>query len=47
MTGVAEGEGATVQSEGGEGCSAQVVAAVMELGAEGEGWLASSEGEGE
>ena len=36
MPGLAEG-GALVKSEGGEVCSAEVVATVMELEAEGEG----------
>ena len=47
ITQLAEGEGALVQSEEGDGCLVMVVATVLEPRAEGEGWLVSSEGEGE
>ena len=44
---LAGGEDAVVQSEGGEGCSAEVVAVVLELGTGGEGWPTGSVGGGE
>ena len=47
MTELAGGEVAVVQSEGGGGCSAEVVAVVLELGTRGEGWLTGSVGGGE